>query len=149
MVPAPPAESGDFRRPQALLAPRVASGASAEAVALAWLLLWQAVERALIPIVGVRGVAALFNRSLRLAAEAGHPWLDPRRAEPGSRVDAPALQARLAQRGSAEALAGGDALLKSFDSLLASLVGESLTERLLGAVWSQPTRRQAAQDNPP
>ena len=97
----PPAESGDFRRPQALLAPRVASGASAEAVALAWLLLWQAVERALIPIVGVRGVAALFNRSLRLAAEAGHPWLDPRRAEPGSRVDAPALQARLAQRGSA------------------------------------------------
>lgn len=63
-------------------------------------------------------------------------------------VDLAALKAILAQQDSETATAGG-ALLQTFYELLASLVGPSLTERLLRSVWENPLSGPPAQDTSP
>jgi hypothetical protein len=55
----------------------------------------------------------------------------------------------LAQRSSAEAAAGGSTFLNTFHELLASLIGPSLTKRLLRSVWEPPSSGTAAQDTSP
>jgi hypothetical protein len=87
------------------------------------------IETALTPIVGERGVTALYRRSLHLAGVV-HPWLLAGREDPTAWV------ARLAERGDAEAARGCDAFLRSFYSLLIELIGSALTERLLDSVWN-------------
>jgi hypothetical protein len=104
--------------------------ASAEQVADAIATIWLEIDHALNPIVGHRGVAALYNRSLKLAAPA-HPWLTTVHHDVLAAVDLPVLKATLSQQTAAEGAAGGLALLHAFHALLASLVGASLTERLL------------------
>ena len=44
---------------------------------------------------------------------------------------------------------GGGALLQTFYELLASLVGPSLTERLLRSVWAHSSSGPPAQDTSP
>jgi len=124
---------------------RIRDGATAEDIADAVVGLWLEIDQVLHPILGHRGVAALYNRSLKLAARA-HPWLGV--VPPGalSAVDPSALKAVLVQQSVARALAGGDALFRSFRGLLTSLVGASLTERLLQSVWAQPPGDSPAQD---
>jgi hypothetical protein len=93
------------------------------------------IEDALTPIVGRRGVAALLNRSVQVAGQT-HAWLNG--LEPGLPVaiDLQALAALFARQSPAEAAAGGGLLLHTFHALLASLIGASLTERLLRSVWA-------------
>jgi hypothetical protein len=143
--PAMSPDSPEARKWSALLAERLPVNASAAQVSEAMAALWGEIDAALHPVLGHRGVAALYQRSLTLCA-ASHPWL--RIAEPGvpSTVDAAALRAALGKQGAAEALAGATALLHAFHALLASLVGASLTDRLLRAVWAQSPRAPAAQD---
>ena len=50
------------------------------------------------------------------------------------------------QQAAAEAAAGGTALFQSFHELLASLVGASLTDRLLRSVWAHSSGASPAQD---
>lgn len=109
---------------------------------------WREVDLALHPIIGHRGVLALYNRSLKLAA-ARHPWLAD--AHPGAlaAIDASALRAALARQPAAEARAAGEALLQGFRDLLASLIGASLTDRLLGSVWGPAPPTAPAQDKTP
>ena len=99
---------------------------------------WQAVDAALSPILGSRGVAALYQRSIFLAS-AAHAWLVPLQDGVDGRIDPAALKAAFAQQPSADANAGGNALMQAFRQLLTSLVGGSLTERLLQSVWSNPS----------
>ena len=117
-------------------------------IAQAWVGVWQEIERALTPIVGSGGVAALYRRSLHLAG-ADHPWLEVGIDRVGTGIDLPALQAAMAQRDSADATAGGRALLQSFRDLLTSLIGGDLSEQLLGAVWADHSSRLAAKDTTP
>jgi hypothetical protein len=105
------------------------------------------IDQALQPIIGDRGVAALFNRSLSLSS-AGFPWLAQGPAGVLAGADPASLNALLAAQPAREAAAGGNALLQSFDELLASLVGRSLTDRLLGSVWAHATGAMTPQDNP-
>ena len=49
-------------------------------------------------------------------------------------ADLVALRPLLARQSRAQAAAGGVALLQTLDDLLASLIGASLTEQLLGSV---------------
>jgi DNA-binding GntR family transcriptional regulator len=49
--------------------------------------------------------------------------------------DLAALKALLSRQTSADAASGGAAFLHAFHDLLSSLVGHSLTERLLRSVW--------------
>ena len=115
------------------LANRVQPGANAAQIASALIGLWNDIDDVLTPIIGARGVVALYQRSLQLSTP-GHPWLAVavKGGEPAS------LQTLLAHQSATAAAAGGNAFLLTFQCLLASLVGPSLTERLLRPVWAAP-----------
>lgn len=108
---------------------------------------WHAIHAALSPVIGARGVQALYRRTVYLTRNA-HPWLDGGR-EATESADFARLQAALAQQTSAVAAAGHSALLRQFLELLTSLIGESLTERLLRSVWANLSGGDATQDTPP
>ncbi len=130
------------------LAGRLPPEAGAAEVADAIAVVWQGIDHALSPIVGHRGVAALYNRSLAIAA-AVHPWLPVNPAGALAAVDASALRDALTRRDATEAAAAGAALLQAFRELLASLIGASLTERLLHSTWIPATGTAPAQDTAP
>ncbi len=132
----------------AQLAQRVGAGAGAMPVAQAVGAVWHEIELALYPIIGLGGVLALFQRSVHVAA-AEHPWLLAGLGRDQlARFDATALTALLARQDAAQALACGNTLLRTLDALLTSLIGASLTERLLHPVWGPPPNNAPAQDMP-
>ena len=130
------------------LASRLGSGADSKQIAAAVLAIWVEIDDALTPIVGPLGLVALYRRSVHLAA-AQHPWLAGRDEGVLTDTDPAALKSVLARRSSAEAEAGGSAFLNTFHELLASLIGPSLTARLLRSVWEPPSSGVAAQDTSP
>ena len=127
---------------------RVPDGAHAGQVADAVVALWLEIDQALHPIIGHRGVAALYERSLVLTA-AAYPWLAIEQRGIPAAVDPAALRAALVQQTGAEAAACANALFHSFHQLLVSLVGASLTERLLRSVWDHSPGAAPAQDTSP
>ena len=127
------------------LARRVGNDADAKQIAAAVFAVWEEIDDALTPIVGTQGVVALYRRSLHLAV-AQHPWLAGRDDGILTDTDPAVLRSVLAQRSSIEAAAGGNAFLNTFHELLASLIGPSLTARLLRSVWDNPSSGVAAQD---
>ena len=143
-----PLKSQDGRRWRAPLGGRIPDGAHAGQVADAVAAIWREIDQALHPIIGHRGVAALYQRSLSLSA-AAYPWLAMEQRGIPAAVDPAALHAALVQQTGAEAAAGGNALFHSFHQLLASLVGASLTERLLRSVWDHSPGAAPAQDTSP
>ncbi len=124
----------DIQRIAASLARRGGVDATAGQIAEAVFGKCQAIEAALAPILGLRGVAALHRRSLHLAAR-NHPWLvgGPPGEQPSE--DLSVLKTLLARQTSPDAALGGAAYLQAFHDLLASLIGLSLTERLLRGIW--------------
>lgn len=133
---------------QATFAHLIAQDADAGQIAEKAVSAWRAVEAALSPIIGQRAVAALYKRSLALTC-ADYPWLLQREAGSlGNRQgdDFDVLRTALSQQTSSNAMAAHWALLRAFRDLLASLLGESLTERLLGSVCEFPSSAGAAQD---
>jgi hypothetical protein len=143
-----PLENKAGRRWPAPLADRVTDGADAEQVAGAIVAIWLEIDQALHPIIGRRGVAALYNRSLSLTA-AAYPWLAIDQPAVPAAIDPSGLRSALVQQTAAEAAAGGSALFQSFHELLASLVGTALTERLLRSVWTHPSGTSPVQDTDP
>ena len=128
---------------------RSRQGAAAHVLADDTVVRWQAIEAALAPILGSLGVAALHRRSLYLAAQT-YPWLALEAAADAPPLDLQALRTALAAREAEEAAAASQCLLQCFQGLLSSLIGPSLAERLLGALWSSPLPSgRSAQDNPP
>lgn len=118
------------------VAHRAGEGADAARIADAIVALWEQVEAALAPIIGRSGVVALYRRSVHLAA-AAHPWLQLQE-DAQATLDLAALKSALIRQDRAETAAGGVAVLQAFHTLLASLIGASLTTRLLDAVWAVP-----------
>jgi hypothetical protein len=94
---------------------------------------WKTIEAALTPIIGRKGVAALYGRSLYLAG-AHHPWLQELQVAEGD-MDLARLATVLARQGSAAAAAAGGAHLQTLYELLGSLIGPSLTGQLLAPAW--------------
>ena len=124
---------------------RQSAGANASRIAEMAVASWKQVGIALSPIIGQTGVAALFKRSLYLTRSA-HPCLATvldDRAQPGEFAG---MRAVLAQQTSATAVAANVALLQNFQDLLTSLIGLSLTERLLRPVWDKSSIGQAERD---
>ena len=105
------------------------------------------IEKVLTPILGTRGVAALYQRSLHVT-RASHAWLaDPAEAAQPT-LDLQALETTFArQRG--DHAAAANALLQSFHELLTSLIGRPLTERLLAPVWERAPDGTDSQDTSP
>lgn len=119
------------------LVQRAGSSGDAKAVAEATIAIWHDARVQLAPVIGGQGVDVLLRRSLHLAgrtlpclAVAGHA---------GSSSELLAtLQARLAGCETALAIEAGIAFLATFTELLASLIGQSLSERLLAPIWAPP-----------
>lgn len=132
---APPVPLDDRDRITEFLQGKVAAGASARQVADAVAEALQGIDEELTPVIGQRGVAALYKRALHLATQA-HPWLPVAQEGIRAAMDLGALTTGLAQRESPDAAAAGAALLQTFHELLARLIGASLTERLLRPVWA-------------
>jgi hypothetical protein len=106
---------------------------------------WLEIGQALHPMIGHLGVAALYDRSLTVAG-ASRPWLLTGHQGGSGALDCAALKAALAQQTPAEAAAGGRALFQAFHELLTSLVGPSLTDRLLLPVWAHSSVASPVQD---
>jgi hypothetical protein len=139
--------SPDHRRLTSSIQHLAANGADAAKVAEAIASSWRDIEAALAPVIGYRGVGALFERSLYLARVA-HPWLAAVPENIDARMDLAALTAVLQKQASSVAAAGGGAHLDALHELLGSLIGPSLAERLLRSTWSKPLAGSAAQDLP-
>jgi hypothetical protein len=126
------------RRGQAiriLLAERAGVSPDAKAIARAAANIWPEVATRLTPVIGARGVDVLFGRALHQTSIA-FPWLQIA-GDQGSGVAAlNDLRTCLAGQETTGAAEASHALLMNFAELLATLIGESLTERLLGPVWA-------------
>jgi hypothetical protein len=147
-LPGMPSESAQGPRWPEPLGRRLPADADAGQVADAVDAVWRDIDQALHPILGHRGVLALYNRSLALAA-VRHPWLAAGHPGALAAIDASALRAALVQQAPAEAAAGGSALLQRFRDLLSSLVGASLTDRLLRPVWAPTPGASPLEDASP
>ena len=125
-----------------------ASGADVLHIADAVVSSWQEIQLAIAPVIGARGVAALYERSLHLTG-AQHPWMvnasEPTKLE----MNLPALKTLLLQQDCATAAAGGMAHLQKFYEVLSSLIGPSLSDGLLRFIWEKSTNGPTALDNTP
>jgi len=147
-----------------LLADRIPAPRDSAQIAEAVYAIWQDIETALHPIIGHGGVAALYSRSLSKVALV-YPWLDQARlgqhgqGQHGqqdqhekksllSATDPLDLKAVLAKQDAQQAAAAGAELFRTFRELLASLIGPSLTDRLLHSVWSKTAGPSSAQETP-
>lgn len=110
-----------------------AAGADAERIAGEAIAVWDAMHRAIAPVIGARGSAALHHRILHVA-RATHPWLDAACEAAAVPGDFSVLRQALASRTASEAAAAHDSMLQAFLELLTTLIGEPLTARLLQAV---------------
>lgn len=124
-------------RTKALLAVRVGPGSKPKAVARAVVAICSEIDAALAPVVGPHGVAALYRRSLYLTAQS-HSELAGLHEAVETLMDVADLRVRLETLSSEQAATVGVALLETFQALLESLVGSSLTERLLSSLWDRP-----------
>lgn len=141
-------ESQDSGRIAVPLAHRVATHANAAQIADAVVATWQDIDAALTPIIGSKGVVALYKRSLYLTGTA-HPWLAGTDEGAEGAIGPAALKSVVAQQSNADAALGGNALLQTFYQLLGSLIGPSLTERLLGRAWADSSSGPPAPDTKP
>ena len=127
---------------RAALMCRAGNAPDASMVAEATLNIWHQITAWLAPVIGARGVEVLFSRSLHLTSSA-FPWL----VNAGDHGDNAALLAglRACLTGSAANVAteASYTLLVTFTELLSTLIGESLTERLLRPVWALPSPTSA------
>ena len=105
------------------------------------------IETALVPLIGVRGVAALYKRSLFLALPA-HPWLAATYDDVRHQMTLDTLRAALQDQARDTAIAGCQALLDTLEHLMVSLVGPSLTERLLYSTPAATALPHSLQDSP-
>lgn len=121
---------------------RAGNGPDANAIAEATIEIWHQVADQLIPVIGAGGFDVLFNRSLHLTCTA-FPWLTIL----GDKRDRTALlaniKARLAGGETNHAIEASYTLLVTFTELLSTLIGESLTQRLLNPVWALPSPTSA------
>ena len=134
------------RQIAASLAARAGVAATASQIADATVAAWQGIDSALAPIIGQRGVAALYKRSLHLNRPL-RPCLNAAIETTEALLGLAALKSVMAQQSASDAAAIGGELLQTFHELLTTLVGPSLTERLLRSVWTDFLSGPPAQDH--
>jgi hypothetical protein len=131
----PTAGSGQRRKMiRDKLAQYAGSTPDAPAIAAATVAIWPRISAQLAPVIGARGVDVLLDRSLHLTS-VSFPWLSSG-ADPGCTPVLEGIETSLARQEAAAAAAASCELLSAFCELLATLIGDSLTDRLLGPVWA-------------
>jgi len=138
--------SEESRQIVASLAHRVGPNADIEKVAQAIISTLQNMGAALTSIIGPQGVTALYRRSLHLCAS-NHPRLAGTYDSVQTSMDLTALSSVLAEQSEADALFFGEVLLTTYYELLTTLIGPSLTVRLLSGVWEPSLSDTPSQEN--
>ena len=142
-------DSQESSRLTAPLACRVAEDTDSRQIADAIGAMWTDIESALQPVLGRRGVAALFKRTLHRTASR-YIWLEPAKVAGDDAVCSLAeLKALFSAQPPAKATEAGSVLFMNFRELLTSLIGPQLSEQLLKAAWSPSSSAPAAQDPKP
>ncbi len=98
---------------------------------------WRSVTAQLAPVIGARGLDVLFGRAFHKTSMA-FPWLAVGEGRGAAGSALPRLAERLAGQAPAIAAEASFMLLLTFTELLATLIGETLTTRLLAPVWAAP-----------
>lgn len=109
-----------------------------DTVAEATFIIWNLVATQLTPVIGTKGVDILFRRSLHLTTFS-FPWLAMAEAFEDTPSMLSSTKTRLASQETRVSTEAGCALLITFTELLKTLIGESLTGRLLGKIWVSPS----------
>lgn len=141
-------ESEEGRRIVASLALRVDHAADSPQVANVIITMLQDTNAALVPIIGPKGVAALYRRSLHLSTSS-HPRLAFAYTRLAAPLDLADLNTVLIQQNQADIIVFGEELFKALYTLLASLIGPSLSSRLLLDVWDNNLSAPPAQETLP
>ncbi|MGK2944647.1 MAG: hypothetical protein ACSLFC_07895 [Desulfuromonadales bacterium] len=119
------------------LAHRAGDAPDASAVAEATASTWRQVAALLTPVIGARGVDVIFRRALSLTSKI-FQWLALGEAQGDSVALLVSLKAQLAGQETDVAAEAGCTLMVTFIELLTTLIGESLTERMVSPVWASP-----------
>lgn len=138
----------ESRQIVASLVHRVGPNADTASIAQAIVSTLQAMDAALIPIIGQQGVAALYRRSLHLCASQ-HPRVAHISDRVQTALDLKDLSSELVKESKADTLFFGEVMLTTYYELLTTLIGPSLTARLLRDVWRPSLSDTSAQENLP
>lgn len=96
--------------------------------------LWRSMAEQIISVVGQGGFQSLYARSIFLT-QRSHPWLVQPADSLASDLSFTALSTCLAEQSPAQAQEANALLMRTFTDLLASLIGEPLTVRILKTAW--------------
>lgn len=121
-----------------VLVSRAGTAPDAGMIAEATLNIWRQMAAWLAPVIGTRGVEVLFSRALQLTSRT-FPCLVVTGDQGDSAVLLASLKANLTASATNDAMEAGHALLVTFTKLLSTLIGESLTSRLLSPVLTFPS----------
>lgn len=113
------------------------SPGGARAIADATLSTWHQMFALLAPVIGAKGAELLFRRSLYVTSITFR-WLTIAGDHEDSTVLIASLKTCLASHETDAAAEASYTLMATFIELLATMIGESLTERLLRSVWVVP-----------
>lgn len=128
------------------LAYKVTQGENSLHVADTVTLAWRRIDEALSPLIGQRGVAGLYQRTLHVTG-IDYPWLAICYKGIAHEMNLDDLNRVLIQQSTMEAANAGAMLLQTFYDLLSSLIGSTLTARLLRDVWRSSSGSSSAQDS--
>ncbi|MBY0410922.1 MAG: hypothetical protein K2Q97_12540 [Burkholderiaceae bacterium] len=106
---------------------------------------WESMVNALTPVLGQRGVAALYRRTLHVAGRT-HPCL-LQAFEVTEPIGFAPLHKVLLEQPADRAAMATDASIQTFHDLLNSLIGIPLTQKLLGSLWSPTFSGSPVQDS--
>lgn len=107
--------------------------------------LWAPLATQIISIVGPAGFESLYARSVFLC-QATFAWLSSNSTSAQSDAWLVDLKSRLQGQSPALASEANCLLLLTFTNLLASLIGEPLTARILNSAWDKTTRETIRKD---
>lgn len=120
------------------LAHRAGGAPDVHALAEATISTWRQVDSLLAPVIGTHGVDVIFRRALYLTSKT-FPWLAFSEECRDSSVLLASLKAHLENQCAVDVAEAGCTLLACFTELLTTLIGEALTERVMGQVWAFPS----------
>jgi len=140
--------SEESRQIVASLAHRVGPNADIAKTAHAITSTLQDMVTALTPIIGHQGVAALYRRSLHLCAST-YPRLACTYDNLQASMDLIELKTILVEQDETDAQFFGEMLLTILYDLLTTLIGPSLTARLLSGVYQSSLSDTPSQENSP
>lgn len=117
-----------------------------DAVPEVTVVLWEKFAGQLITIIGDGGFDSLLMRSLHRCGKQ-FPWLIPVPDSPKAAWRFVELHSRLADQDISTAIDASTALFTTFVDILATMIGEQLTNRILRSAWGVDVSDAAVKDS--